>query len=86
MNIISPAVFNSLVAPVGTGIAPSDSEEPETPSATLMDGLESNDGNDPLVNRIETNLRCHVATIRPAAQKLSVFMLFFIKKLSFPAR
>ena len=55
MNIISPAVFNSLVAPVGSSFSPAH-EEPATPSATLVDTVDSNDGNGPLVNRIETNL------------------------------
>ena len=55
MNIISPAVFNSLVAPVGSGFS-SDPEEPATPSATLVDTVDSTDGNGPLVNRIETHM------------------------------
>ena len=54
MNIISPAVFNSLVGPVGTGFASSD--EPTTPSATLVDAVDGNDGNGPLIKRIESNL------------------------------
>ena len=57
MNIISPAVFNSLVGPVGTGFSPPPNpEEPATPSATLVDTIDASDGNGPLINRIETNL------------------------------
>ena len=43
MNIISPAVFNSLVAPVGSDLS-SRQEEPETPSATLVETADSVDG------------------------------------------
>ncbi|XP_065058957.1 plasma membrane calcium-transporting ATPase 1-like [Rhopilema esculentum] len=47
MNIISPAVFNSLVGPVGTGFASSD--EPTTPSATLVDTVDGNDETKPII-------------------------------------
>ncbi len=56
MNIISPAVFNSLVGPLGTGLASStNDDEPTTPTATLVDTVDGQDGNGPVINRIETN-------------------------------
>jgi len=48
MNIISPAVFNSLVAPVGSDFSPP-LEEPETPSATLVETADSVDETKPII-------------------------------------